>query len=302
MNYFRSLAFILLFVSVSVPATFEFTDAPTNNSYYINMGRWNGLDNMSSTPLTIPIRSCFFFCLGRAEYYLRAYNFGFTHENSAIDSELALARITFSQVSSGEAINLIGTYPTSGIMPVESDVSGQLTLHILDSALDSAQPGKYRARVTLDGYNNPPFWDGREEDTRYLDVDVEVPDRVKISGLNDVVLTSSSSNAVTSAPMNFCVFSQGGSDFQLKANSTNDAGSFVLQQGSNAINYDLLVNHPDYSSLPPNSFTSPWSGSKTQSCADEGGSNMSLSVHIPGGQNANTGVYTDTVTLTVMPM
>ncbi|WP_067583577.1 hypothetical protein [Endozoicomonas ascidiicola] len=170
--------------------------------------------------------------------------------------------------------------------------------------MESALPGTYRSKFTLTGAER----DGAQSftDNTTFTFNVNVPERIKISGLDSITLTSSNVYAerLTSTPMHFCVFSQGGSQFQLKAQGANNPSTYSLKQGSSSISYELQLNHRSNTnnivSLPPGNYTGAWNGSISQSCESEGGRNMSLTVHVPAGQSTNAGVYSDSVTLTVM--
>ncbi|MCX2780140.1 hypothetical protein [Microbulbifer thermotolerans] len=130
--------------------------------------------------------------------------------------------------------------------------------------------------------------------------------QIRISGLEDMEITPSTSGN-TDAEQNFCVYTSGGANFDLRAQSTQGSGEFTLRgsSGMDTINYKVHVK----SLQPPVAAVwlqegiattgGRWQGSSQENCAD--GENMQLLVRIPTNEIADPidSRYSDTLTLTV---
>ncbi|WP_419832910.1 hypothetical protein [Endozoicomonas atrinae] len=141
------------------------------------------------------------------------------------------------------------------------------------------------------------------EDSTHFKFDIIIPKRVKISGLQNIELTAVNNNAINSGWHSFCIFSQGGTVFDLKAHGKNNANSFVLKQGTDLIDYELWIKAAGGTEtriIPMTSYQN-WLGSISKDCQNNIQNNMELEVRIQSGSLTNTsaGVYKDTVTIIV---
>lgn len=134
-------------------------------------------------------------------------------------------------------------------------------------------------------------------------IDLVVPANIRISGLDDMEINAPGEMAKDE---DFCVFTQGGAPFGIKADSAvGSDGSFQL---GGRITGDRITYHVEANTSPPSAPmmltegvpTAPiWSGHTQLDCG--GGSNMRITVTLPPGalDNAVESTYTDTLTITV---
>lgn len=133
-------------------------------------------------------------------------------------------------------------------------------------------------------------------------IELQVPANIRISGLDDIVINAPYE---MEKDEDFCVFTQGGAAFGIKADSASGTGTFQLE-GTNTgekITYQTQVD--TYPSSAPvildEGIATPslWAGSIYQNC--NGGSNMRIIISLSNGalDDAVEGQYHDTLTLTV---
>ncbi|MGI9278444.1 MAG: hypothetical protein ACR2PX_02300 [Endozoicomonas sp.] len=300
----------LLFVPKSL-ASFTFSSSSYQASF---PSKWSG--GTATVELDISLQACWFF-LGRS------------CENSLInDSDfysignLNTSQIVFSNGSQelniiqslvfshdGRSFDLLLPSSDSGMIFDSgslSFVTGKLELTIQGELADAALPGVYTASVDIFGMSRIFQW----LDSANVNVDIEIPDRVRVSGLKDIYLPSGN-GSVSSGWVSFCVFSQGGSDFKLRAYGSNEINRFVLQSsGGSEFDYNLMIreqgrNNTRKTITPNDSNFIPlyvWKGADSQNCSDYTNNNMELEVKTAGGANSlPAGVYQDTITIVVEP-
>ncbi|WP_323846711.1 hypothetical protein [Microbulbifer magnicolonia] len=143
---------------------------------------------------------------------------------------------------------------------------------------------------------------GCQVDSVTFAIQLNVPANIRISGLNDMTINAP---AEMTKSEDFCVFTQGGAAFGIKADSAAGNGSFQFQ-GQNTgdrITYNAEADtHPPSAPVTLNEgVPTPaiWSGHIQQDCNN--GSNMRIVISLPTGalDNAEESTYTDTLTLTV---
>ncbi|MBO9482119.1 MULTISPECIES: spore coat protein U domain-containing protein [Gammaproteobacteria] len=306
------LMFLLLSLSLPSQGAFRFLGSNAAN-IEIPLD-WE--DSQFEVPVNVTLQSCFgdrfdgtffrgcdFFQFEQT-YNLRGSDFTFLHqETNQITEDIVIGQVKYKQGSNDE-INVNNDF-SAGLTPGQYQaVDGTLTFTIFNNALESTLPGLYISNYSLFGQETSGFISASD------DVDllfkIRIPDRVRISGLKDIEMTAEGNQAITSEPMSFCVFSQGGTDFKLKATGKNDANQqFYLSQGGTPVNYKIMLQpalQPGIKqSLSPGVFIEDLAGSDSQDCYRYTANNVQIFIDIPGNQTLATGVYSDTVTLTVIP-
>ncbi len=137
-----------------------------------------------------------------------------------------------------------------------------------------------------------------------FDVTLSVSPVLQISGLSDISVGFDGTDI--DKKMNFCVFVFGGTGFKIKGDSQNGSnGSFLLQLGSDTIPYILSVGTSSDDSLIPltNNYSSisPTSTVPKLCKGRQGNMQIRLRIDASNVQGTSSGVYKDTVTLTVAP-
>lgn len=187
-------------------------------------------------------------------------------------------------------------------------VTGSFTFTFNQNRLKQLEAGTYDFSFYVAGED---MYNTRHLDSILVTIPIVVPEFVQISGLEDVALdTDDLSGNNLDAQFGVCVFSNTGEvsiDFD---SSSNPGDDFMLsKQGqcvnaSDCVNYRMRVRTPDESWLTyrrqgqrPNMV---WTASTEQDC--EGQDNMTLRVRIKAEDldNIDSGVYSDTMTVTVM--
>lgn len=145
-----------------------------------------------------------------------------------------------------------------------------------------------------------------------LDIELELPPTILISGLEDMPLTHTENSDIKES-QDFCVYVSGGDRFQIKAESQVGNGSFELSNGKNDdnIGYEVTVgrvNGGEGNSVGPineGGYYShkSWKGAKDLFC-EKKGENMELTLNIAESEISDkpAGVYEDTLHLTVQPL
>ncbi|USE37018.1 hypothetical protein [Endozoicomonas sp. SCSIO W0465] len=175
--------------------------------------------------------------------------------------------------------------------------SGTLTFTI-DQALESSNTGSGDSGLNKDVD---------------ITIKINIPDLVQISGLNDMTLSKNSSVAGRNyfAVQPFCVYRLGGGKFAIKAEGTGvSAGdSFRLAGNSQSTTYKMKIGRTDKKLLvdfkqEDTKSSGQWRGD-CESFGNNltGDTNMTLEVRINKAEadSLPAGVYTDTMTLTVIP-
>ncbi|MFC6634820.1 hypothetical protein [Microbulbifer taiwanensis] len=132
-------------------------------------------------------------------------------------------------------------------------------------------------------------------------VDLIIPDRIRISGLEDMEIAANLTG-LSQGQQYFCVYSQGAQPFGITAHSGTGSGTFLLA-GIDTVEYetwiaDSLGGSPEQLSEGIPSILS-WAGHLQDDCP--GGENMLLDIRIQQSalMNIMDTSYTDTLTLTV---
>lgn len=196
------------------------------------------------------------------------------------------------------------SYPYAGsTTPANASLSISLT-----PPTGSITPGTYSNTFTFSMERNEYCPQGSnkcaaaETVSATFQIAITVDPLIQISGLNDIALPSPNYSNYD----DFCVFTQGGGAFQIKATSETSGGSgpFKLAENplvasGNEIEYLVAVEKlpsGSSSSLAQGQGESMGAGSTSPDC-----SNMRVNISLPSGaiDNANAPSYTDTLTLTV---
>lgn len=150
--------------------------------------------------------------------------------------------------------------------------------------------------------------DGYSHDTWKLSV--SRPRQLKISQLRDVHLdtrdaaTTRANGQIYSAPMNFCVFASQGSGYRLKLEGRHPLASaepFRLRQGDRFIPYtpSFRANDRPWIDITSNQYLGSYRGHNALDC--NGGSNASLIFRVNSHSLSASGLYQDTLTISVVP-
>ncbi|WOG28934.1 hypothetical protein [Endozoicomonas sp. 8E] len=186
-------------------------------------------------------------------------------------------------------------------------VTGSFTFTFNQNRLKQLEAGTYDFSFYVAGED---MYNTRHLDSILVTIPIVVPEFVQISGLEDVALDADDlSGNNLDAQFGVCIFSNTGGvsiDFD---GSSDPGNNFMLsKQGqcvnaSDCVNYRMRVRTPDESWLTyrrqgqrPNRV---WTASTEQDC--EGQDNMTLRVRIKAEDldNIDSGVYSDTMTVTV---
>ncbi len=183
-----------------------------------------------------------------------------------------------------------------GTLSQSGQHSGTLTFRI-DQAVDSSNTGSGDS--------------GHERDVD-ITINLNVPDLLQISGLDDMTITQNSpvsgGNYLTT--QTFCVYRSGDGKFKIQAEGTGVAPGdpFELTGASQSITYEMSIAR---TGRPPRSYTQGDTKSRGHWRGDcppannnpSGQTNMTLEIRVNQSQASvlPPGLYTDTMTLTVMP-
>ncbi|GAA4651374.1 hypothetical protein GCM10023116_36580 [Kistimonas scapharcae] len=270
--------------------------------YTFDLGTWDEGDLEGVIPFSL--QSCYgwgscWWPYSGEDYYLRASDFGFTRDTGVVDPNLKLVSVLFSQGGNTVTDLADGNDHGSFVPGTRYPVDAELRIKVAAMALDSALPGTYSAKMNLRGWESNLI---SSEDSARFDVDLKIPSRVRISGLEDIALSSDGEKDIDSGYRPFCVFSQGGSVFRLRA--WGEKGGFSLKGPDTAsIAYEV---HIRATSAPRNRRVivpyqdyDVWNGALSRTCLD--GDNMEVKAVVKQGEQSGkpTGVYTDTVTIEV---
>ncbi|WP_062265970.1 hypothetical protein [Endozoicomonas arenosclerae] len=170
--------------------------------------------------------------------------------------------------------------------------------------LQNARAGQYQSQFTVTAQSN-----NLTVSKSFL-VTLQVKPSIMISGLNDVELNFDGVNNVQSMDQSYCVFNLGGEAFELMGESTHGQGVFALKNGNSFIEYGIETipvnsGNNNWTDLVESTYVSGnnWAGAFSQDCQGSAG-NMKFRINIPA-QNMSSkpsGIYRDTVQLTVIPL
>ncbi|MGL6159375.1 hypothetical protein [Microbulbifer sp.] len=226
--------------------------------------------------------------------------------------------LTFSQPSSGsetltphtETNNRFAGSINGAQIPVEFEIS------LLGST--SFSPGIYSGNFEFYLYQCDPWWSGgickgttasqaaELSPPIFFTIEITVLPQIRISSLQDMTLTANPGGN-TEDQQSFCVYTTGGISFDLRAESQNGNGAFILigNAGIDSVDYQLRVEsqtpprRPTWLNEGVSTTNGRWNGHQQDGC--NSGDNMLLTIRIPQGElaNAQDSTYTDTLTLTV---
>ncbi|KEQ19382.1 hypothetical protein GZ78_05325 [Endozoicomonas numazuensis] len=170
--------------------------------------------------------------------------------------------------------------------------------------LQNARAGQYQGQFTVTAQSN-----GLTVSKSFL-VTLTIKPSIMISGLTDVELNFDGENSIQSIDQSYCVYNLGAGAFQLKGESVHGQGVFALRNGNNLIGYGIETTSSNsgnnsWVELIESTFVSAnsWSGDTSHHCQGSMG-NMKFRINIPE-QNMSgkpSGIYRDTVQLTVVPL
>ncbi len=315
LSYLRALVFLMLGVSSQTFGLFQFSK---DKYIEVKVREWRSEDIV--IPMEIQLQSCRSFSVfgcnigifrGELSYTLTASNFDLTRYEGSEGQDRLQLEIGKAEFEQGKnSVDLVKNNQISNARPGSyKPVDGKITFTLFKKALEAALPGKYRSNFKLDGVAELLFGLGGRDATT-LEFTIEIPERLKISNLKTIEFEDDGGLKTKSGWKSFCVFSQGGSTFQLRAYGQNSTDEFVLKQKMSsdrfAIPYTLTIRstkdrkETDITPNPANGTVSSykWKGAKSAECRE--GDNMELQVttrNIDGPE----GVYSDIVTIVVEP-
>lgn len=174
-----------------------------------------------------------------------------------------------------------------------------LRFEVSSSSLQQAQPGTYSGSFSVDVGQE---LEGYHDEVHFT---VHLPRMVRISGLQDVVLSDRGPNDdryQQSVP--FCVFVSGGGDYRIRASGgPGPSDSFSLKQAGNFIKYRVRLssNGTNNVTVAPGRWLDAHNGSSSVDC--NGGTNTQLLIVMLDSWAATkpAGIYVGTLYLTVEP-
>ncbi|WP_211826144.1 hypothetical protein [Kistimonas asteriae] len=174
-----------------------------------------------------------------------------------------------------------------------------LRFEVSSDDLQSANPGTYTGSFNVDIGQDSAGYHGNVNFT------VRLPRLIKISGLDDMVLTERNANNNRYRQEEpFCVFVTGGGDYRIRASGgpgQNDP--FRLTQPGDAIQYRVRLssNGNNNITVDPGDWVNANNGSSSLNC--NGGTNTKVRIVVLDSWIANkpAGVYVGTLYLTVEP-
>ncbi|MGI2026930.1 hypothetical protein [Endozoicomonas acroporae] len=166
------------------------------------------------------------------------------------------------------------------------------------SELQSILPGSYSGNFSVDI--------GQDSASYHSDVNftVNLPTLVKISGLDDMVLTRRGNNRYRQDEP-FCVFVSGGADYRIKASGGAEANApFLLSNGSNTIPYRVRLSSDGskLNSIDPGKWLEATNSSTSLNCSDGNNTKVRVVVLDKWINGKPAGVYKGTLYLTVEPL
>ncbi len=186
-------------------------------------------------------------------------------------------------------------------------VTGSFTFTFNQNRLLQLEAGTYDFSFYIAGED---MYNTRHLDSILVTIPIVVPEFVQISGLEDVALDANDlSGNNLDADFGACVFSNTGEvsiDFD---SSSNPGDDFMLSKQGQCVNASDCVNYRMRIRTPSESWTTyrrqgqrpnrGWTASTQQDCG--GQDNMTLRVRIKGNDldNIDSGVYSDTMTVTI---
>lgn len=186
-------------------------------------------------------------------------------------------------------------------------VVAEIDTNDLKNANDGLYTGRFDVKIGSVASPSAPQSLSAQDD---LDINLMLPPFILISGLEDMTLVDTNSSDI-SATQDFCVHVSGQDKFKIKGESEEGKGSFQLSNGTAANNIDYGVTIGRVKGGDGNSKKlvdegvyyshSSWNGAKELFC--ESGENMKLTLDIKESDITAkpSGVYKDTLYLTVEP-
>ncbi len=185
-----------------------------------------------------------------------------------------------------------------GIAPCDN---ARLLVAINEADLDTAFPGVYHRNFQISLSQDATKASPPNSITLNITVEVEIPDRVRISGLNDIFLGSFDGYNNLTATDQVCVFRASGGNYRVTLRGDGPANSFVLHgpQANDELTYRARWNDTNVEAdTPLDGQTAGRFGGDTL-CG--GGSNASLNVQVDAADAilARAGDYRGVLTVIV---
>ena len=202
---------------------------------------------------------------------------------------------TYTNVVTGQL-----TRPTEGALNcTQRNSQASLQLTITSAEIQAAQPGDYSGSLSMDlGRGNNAYHSA-------VNFEIRLPKLAKISRLDDVVVeTRNNNNNAYVEDEGFCVFVWGGGNYTVSAEGSNDSGTrFRLMNSSNAINYSVRLRQTgrNWRTVRPNQSITLGGGHPQLNCNNTDNADIRIRVRDSDINNSPSGVYRDTLTLTVAP-
>lgn len=140
-------------------------------------------------------------------------------------------------------------------------------------------------------------------------ITLNVAPAILISGLKDMQLTSNIGQDISKS-QKFCVYAASRSKFKIKGLSRFGSGAFQLDNNGQTMEYNLTVG-PSNNNGNGNKITlvesddfvghPSWKGDQQLNCGNDENMMLTVSISKASLDNATSGLYQDTVTLTVTP-
>ena len=259
----------------------------------------------------------------------RAARFNIRGERVTLKDESGNSNITLDVSIKQVNTNKIVTFPntnkcTTGICqfqgagitykPCDECLNFELTitadLNKLIENGDLSQSGKHSGTLifTVDQADNTEDSTAGDAGVDWrvnLDIELHIPSLIRISGLRDMTLDSTS----RSGTQQFCVFALGADNFWLWPDSSQGSESvnpspgkeFQLKKGEELIRYKMEIKDKNNKTtvIPDSRWYWGWTASKSYNCNNYTNENMTVTIQADDG--GSDGKYTDRMTLYVSP-
>lgn len=138
-----------------------------------------------------------------------------------------------------------------------------------------------------------------------LDITLDIQALVQVNNLDDLDLGSFSGGATDlTGTDTFCVYRNGGGNFDIVMTGDGAASAFTLTDGSSTLPYAVdFTNAATTTAMTTNTLLAGQANADTTSTTCAGGDNMSVTVTVAAGDlsAAPAGTYGGTLTMTVSP-
>ncbi len=176
--------------------------------------------------------------------------------------------------------------------------SSSLEVTLSAAQLAYAQAGIYRATLGFDVMQISGSYSG------VLDFQVNMPELVQISRLNDIIIPTGMGNAV--ATESFCVFRNGQGNFSVQVSGLNDVSGQLHLKNIDMLPYQVEIGQSGAFYSLTSGFTllgsyTNFSGSSVRDCGGADNTELRVTLLSQDISAAMPGTYTDALTIMISP-